>query len=305
MDVNVIYNQDCIAGMAEHIPSESVDLVIADPPYFKVVGEKWDYKWRTESDYLVWSAKWINEAVRTLRKGGSFYLFGYFRILAKLLPLLEEAGLSLRQQIVLDKGMQVVSGRATKNYKMFPNVTESILFLYKDSKPFVRTLLKTRQKELGLKAKEINEQLGVKSNGGGMWSIYTGDNVCEQLPTGELWNKLENVLDFHYPYEKLAITFNPQMGLTDVWADVDVYSERNRWHPTQKPQKLIRRLVKASSNPSDVVLDPFMGGASTAVACMAEDRSYIGFEIEQGYYTSSLDRIRHADTETLKLKLAA
>ena len=112
-------------------------------------------------------------------------------MLSKLLPILEDSGLELRQQIILNKGMQAVSGRATKNYKMFPTVTESILFLYKDSKPFAKELLKRRQKELGLSAKAINEQLGVKSNGGGMWSIYTGENVCKQLPTEELWNKLQ------------------------------------------------------------------------------------------------------------------
>ena len=75
-----------------------------------------------------------------------------------MLPLLEESGLELRQQIIINKGMQAVSGRATRNYKMFPNVTESILFLYKDSKPFVKEFLKQRQKELGLSAKEINEK---------------------------------------------------------------------------------------------------------------------------------------------------
>lgn len=61
--------------------------------------------------------------------GGSFYLFGYFRMLSRLLPILEKYGFELRQQIVLNKGMQAVSGRATKNYRMFPNVTESIPFL--------------------------------------------------------------------------------------------------------------------------------------------------------------------------------
>ena len=59
-------------------------------------------------------------------------------MLSKLLPILEDSGLELRQQIILNKGMQAVSGRATKNYKMFPTVTESILFLYKDSKPFAK-----------------------------------------------------------------------------------------------------------------------------------------------------------------------
>ena len=104
-----------------------------------VIGEKWDYLWRTEEDYLEWSEKWIAEAARVLRMGGSFYLFGYFRMLSRLLPILEKYGFELRQQIILNKGMQAVSGRATKNYRMFPNVTESILFLCKDPKPFAKS----------------------------------------------------------------------------------------------------------------------------------------------------------------------
>ena len=89
MDLNRIYNEDCISGIKTKIPDEFVDLIIADPPYFKVIGEKWDYSWRTEEDYIDWSKKWIEEAVRTLRKGGSFYLFGYFRMLCRILPILE------------------------------------------------------------------------------------------------------------------------------------------------------------------------------------------------------------------------
>lgn len=290
MKLNVIYNADCISGLPDKIENESIDLVIADPPYFKVIGEKWDYLWRTEDDYLEWSKKWISEASRVLRKGGSFYLFGYFRMLSRLLPLLEESGLELRQQIVLNKGMQAVSGRATRNYKLFPNVTESILFLYKDSKPFAKQFLRERQKELGLSAKEINELLGVKSNGGGMWSIYTGKNVCKQLPTEELWNKLQSILQFDLPYKKICQTFNPQLGITDVWDDINFYAE-DRFHPTQKPQKLIERLLLASSNEGDIVLDPFMGGGSTAVACVSTKRNYIGFEIDPEYYEKSLFRL--------------
>lgn len=256
-----------------------------------MVGEKWDYAWRTEEDYLEWSKEWIREASRVLRKGGSFYVFGYFRMLSKLLPILEDSGLELRQQIILNKGMQAVSGRATKNYKMFPTVTESILFLYKDSKPFAKELLKRRQKELGLSAKAINEQLGVKSNGGGMWSIYTGGNVCKQLPTEELWNKLQDILDFEFPYEKIRQTFNPQLGVSDVWEDIDFYGEKERIHPTQKPLKLISRLVLASSDEGDLVLDPFMGSGTTAVSCVENRRKYIGFEIDRDYYEKSLVRL--------------
>ena len=292
MELNKIYNQDCIEGMQLLIPDESIDLIIADPPYFKVVGEKWDYFWRTEEEYLDWSKKWIREASRSLRKGGSFYIFGYFRMLSRLLPILENCGLELRQQLIMNKGMQAVSGRATKSYKMFPNVTESILFLYKDSKPFAKEFLKKRQKELGLSAKEINERLGVKSNGGGMWSIYTGENVCKQLPTEEIWCKLQGILQFDLPYSKISQTYNAQLGITDVWDDIDFYNE-NRCHPTQKPQKAIERLVLASSKKGDIVLDPFIGGGSTAVACVANSRHYIGFETEKKYYEQSLKRLAY------------
>ena len=291
METNIIYNEDCINGMKAHINDESIDLIVADPPYFKVVGEKWDYLWRTEEDYIEWSKEWIQEAVRTLRKGGSFYLFGYFRMLSRLLPVLEECGLELRQQIILNKGMQAVSGRATKGYKIFPNVTESILFLYKDSKPYVKQFLKQRQLDLGLTSKEINEALGVKSNGGGMWSIYTGKNVCKQLPTEELWHKLEKILDFEIPYDKISQTFNAQIGVTDVWDDINFYGEKGRFHPTQKPLKLIERLVLASSNEGDIILDPFMGSGTTAVASQNNNRKYIGFEVDDKYYTKAIERL--------------
>ena len=294
MELDICYNADCIEKM-QSFEDNSVDLVVADPPYWKVVGEKWDYQWKTEKDYVEWSLKWIKEVSRILRIGGTFYCFGYFRTLALLVPHLEDMGLELRQQIILDKGMRAVSGRATKKYKIFPNVTESILFIIKDNKQFVKPFLKERQKALGLTAKQINEALGVKSNGGGMWSIYTGKNVCEQFPTEELWNKLSSILDFEMPYNKVAQTFNPQMGYTDVWADIDFYKEKHL-HPTQKPLKLIRRLIEASSNEGDIVLDPFSGAGSTQLSSIQLKRHYIGIELDEGYYKIGLNRIKEENS---------
>ena len=290
MELDICYNEDCIEKMRT-FEDNSVDLVIADPPYWKVVGEKWDYQWKTEKDYVEWSLKWIREVARVLRIGGNFYCFGYFRTLALLVPYLEEMGLELRQQIIIDKGMRAVSGRATKKYKIFPNVTESILFIIKDNKQFVKPFLKERQQALGLTAKQINEALGVKSNGGGMWSIYTGKNVCEQFPTEKLWNKLSEVLGFECPYKKVAQTFNPQMGYTDVWTDIDFYEEKHL-HPTQKPLKLLRRLIAASSNEGDIVLDPFSGVGSTQVSSIQLNRRYIGIELDEKYYNIGIERIR-------------
>lgn len=189
------------------VDSNSVDLIIADPPYFKVIGEKWDHQWRTEKEYIGWCLEWISEVSRVLRLGGTFYCFGYFRTLALLIPYLEDFDLDLRQQILIDKGMRAVSGRATKKYRLFPNTTESILFMTKDNRKFIKPFLKERQQVMGLKPKEINEKLGVKSNGGGMWSIYTGKNVCEQFPTKELWSELEIILDL-IPIEQIVYFYS-------------------------------------------------------------------------------------------------
>lgn len=287
--INKIIHGDCIEVLTK-LKDESVDLIIADPPYWKVVGEKWDYKWRTLEDYIEWSILWLNQIERVLRKGGSFYLFGYFRTLVYLIPELDKLNMELRQQIIINKGMQSVSGRATKNYKIFPNVTESILFFVKDSKPFIKDFLKQRQKELGLSSKQINELLGVKSNGGGMWSIYTGKNICKQVPTRELWEKLKIILKFDIPYENISITFNSIMGITDVWDDISFY-EKNRIHPTQKPYKLIERLILASSNENDLVLDPFSGSGTTALVATQLNRNFIGIEIDEEYKQSSEERL--------------
>ncbi|MGN0015837.1 MAG: DNA-methyltransferase [Candidatus Avelusimicrobium sp.] len=280
---------DCIKEM-EKFSNEYFDLIIADPPYWKVIGEKWDYQWRTEEDYVEWSKKWINEAYRVLRYGGSFYLFGYFRILVLLIPYLQNLGFEFRQQIIINKGIKAVAGRATKKYKMFPNVTESVLFFVKDNIRYSRSLLKNRQKELGLSSKKINEALGVKSNGGGMWSIYTGKNICEQFPTEQLWNKLQDVLKFKFPYNKIAQTYHTKMGITDVWSDIDFYSEK-RIHPTQKPIKLIDRLINASSNKGDHILDPFGGSGSTLISAYKNQRNVIIIEIDSNYIEKIKQRI--------------
>ena len=269
-------------------------MVVADPPYWKVINEKWDYQWGTEQAYIEWSEQWFKEVHRVLTKGGTFYIFGYFRVLALLLSPLQRMGFELRQQIIIDKGMRSVSGRATKNYRMFPNVTESVIFLVKDSKPFIKDFLKDRQRELGYTSKQINEMLGVKSNGGGMWSIYTGENMCEQVPTRDLWEKLQNVLQFDLPYEEVSMVFNAQMGLTDVWTDIDFYKEE-RFHPTQKPLSLIQRLILASSHENMVVLDPFLGAGSTAIAAKMLNRKFIGIELDVEYCDIAKRRLNEVD----------
>lgn len=298
--INKIILGDAIEELKK-IPDRSVDLIILDPPYWKVAHEHWDYEWRTKSDYAKWCFEWFSEVSRVIKISGSLYLFGYLRNLVYLYKDILDLGFIFRQELIIHKGLRSLGGRATRGYKMFPNVTESLLFFIYDSKPFIKNLLKKRQEKLGLKSIDINRKLGVKINGGGVWSLYTGENILAQVPTKEMWNKLQEVLEFSYPYEDIAQTFNIEMGVTDVWTDINFYNEK-RYHPTQKPVKLIERIIEASSNEDMIVLDPFMGTGSTALACINLKRNYIGIEKEGKYVNLCNQRIKEVKMQMKLLK---
>lgn len=67
---------------------------------------------------------------------------------------------------------------------------------------------------------------------------------------------------------------------------------RNKYHPTEKPLGLMEELIDASSIEGQTVLDPFMGGGTTGVACARLDRNFIGIELDPEYFDIAVDRIR-------------
>ncbi len=67
--------------------------------------------------------------------------------------------------------------------------------------------------------------------------------------------------------------------------------KNNIYHPTIKNVECIEWLIQISSNKNDIVLDPFMGSGSTAIACMNTERNYIGFELDNTYYEIANNRI--------------
>lgn len=70
-----------------------------------------------------------------------------------------------------------------------------------------------------------------------------------------------------------------------------------RFHPTQKPVKLIEKIIKVHSNEGDLVLDPFMGSGTTAIAALNTNRKYTGFELSEEYYHILSDRVNEAQKE--------
>lgn len=79
----------------------------------------------------------------------------------------------------------------------------------------------------------------------------------------------------------LEVGYNPK----DLWSEARIHAQdpERENHPTQKPLEIIERIIKASCPEQGIVLDPFMGSGTTAVACANLKRNYIGFEINSDY----------------------
>lgn len=87
----------------------------------------------------------------------------------------------------------------------------------------------------------------------------------------------------------LELGYNPK----DLWSISRlhrIHSERED-HPTQKPLELVERMIKASCPEKGIVLDPFAGTGTTAVACLLNNRRYITYELNEDYYEMILNRI--------------
>jgi site-specific DNA-methyltransferase (adenine-specific) len=66
---------------------------------------------------------------------------------------------------------------------------------------------------------------------------------------------------------------------------------KDRFHPTQKNTKMFQELIEKHSNEGDIVLDPFLGSGTTAVAAKATGREFIGCELDEEYFTKAMARI--------------
>jgi site-specific DNA-methyltransferase (adenine-specific) len=87
----------------------------------------------------------------------------------------------------------------------------------------------------------------------------------------------------------------------DVWNTYarvcGTFKERQGWHPCQMPELLLARIIAASSNPGDLVLDPFNGSGTTAAAAMQLGRDYCGFDISEDYVNNTKKRLKEIKGE--------
>ena len=119
--------------------------------------------------------------------------------------------------------------------------------------------------------------------------IFGGNFFTDKLPFKSrwiVWDKIGNMkLDCPFSECELAWTNLDGVSIKKylVIQAGFIAEEKNRVHPTQKPVKLFRNIIKDNTNEGDLVLDCFIGSGTTAVACKQLGRNFIGFEISQEY----------------------
>ena len=270
------------------------DMFIIDPPYYRKVEQSWDKQWESRNEYLAWCRKWIEEIAGVSKKSATVWLFGYPQELSYLLGYMHEFGFQFKQQIVIDKGLQAVAGRSSKNLKMFPTATEYIYMFYQDSRDYIRQELQKERKRLGMTATEVNQYLGKATSGGGTFSTIASEKKLREYrvyPVKDDWVKLQQIMNLP-DYEDLVYTFQVPKGQTDVWNDINFYNRKEKKiHPTQKPTELIKRIIDTAEYPQRI-LDPFMGSGSTYKAIkesrFADQHKYLGIEQDEDMFRKAI-----------------
>jgi len=286
-----LINDDVYKGIRECDP-KSIDMVLLDPPYYRVVDQKWDKQWFEFDEYREWFIYLLHELEKVAKDSATCWLFGMPYQLAKLLPDFEHYGWSFKQQIVIDKGIKSIAGRSSDILKQFPTATEHIYMFYRESRPKIRHLLQQQRQLKGMTGNDVNKHLGKATSGGGTFStIASTKKPLEYItfPTEKDWIKLQEI--FELPeYKDIVYTFNSFSGFTDVWNDFDFYKIPNKIHPTQKPVELYERIIR-TGRPDQTVLDCFLGSGSSLIASHnLSVKEFIGIEKDDDMISKAKDR---------------
>lgn len=229
-----IVNGDCLS-LLKTIDTNSVDLVIADPPYNlgKDYGNDSDSK--DFQDYLNFSRAWLDQAYRILKPSGSMYVFMGVRFISYIYSMLErDLGMYFNSWITwhYTQGMGKTKGFSPRH--------DDILFFSK-----------------GKKFKFNLDNVRVPQK------FYRQRNNMRGANPGDVW-------EFSHVH----------------------YCQDNRFeHPTQKPEGLIERMVLASSDEGDLIVDPFSGSGTTLRVCQQLGRDAVGFELNPDYVEMTNHRL--------------
>lgn len=288
METNVIYNEDCIQGM-HRIPDGSIDCILTDPPYLYLKNQKLDRPF----DELAF----FNECKRVLKKNAFIVLFGRGTSFYRWNTILADIGFSFKEEIVWDK---CYNSSPLLNLSRI-HETVSIHCIGNISVNKVRLpYIEMQQYDISRIKRDIDRLMNVIGNTSSLNKVkrYLDSGIIEG-------DEIEdpNYLTISSAIKTADRCVNVIRCINEGIIEKSVIRLRrdhySTIHQTQKPARLIERLLALVSKEGDVVLDPFSGSASTAVACINTRRKYIGFEIDKEYYDLSIKRIKDCHPKLL------
>ena len=252
LERNIIHCGDTFMLLKE-VEDTSVDLIVCDGPY-GVTENAWD----KISSIQEFNLDLIEKFTPKLRDGGALYLFGK----SDCIDFIDyRKFLNLRSKIVWYQPSRLAQGRInyTNNYDI-------ICYFIKGERPKCYNLDAIRVSQLV----ELEHRLR-----------------CENVPS--VTNGKFGKTKFN------AKGKNPG----NVWGDIKQLTYKSKelvcreaLNTIQKPEKLIERIVLASSSPGDLVLDPFAGVGTCPVVCKRHQRDFIGFEIQPDFVKAANQRLQ-------------
>ncbi len=271
--VNSIYCGDCKEILHQYIPDNSIDLIYVDPPFFS--NKKYEQIWKDGyelrafedrwkggiKNYLAWMGDKLRECYRVLKPTGTFWLHCDRRAVHYLKVLLDEmfGEHNFRNEIIWNHQiLGAAHGLAfPKAHESLLRYTKSDKFTFNEYDPTVRV----PYSDYILK--------DLKQDRTGKW-YYTRRRMSRKIREGEETHGLRTYVD------------DPKKGklVGDVWSDLKGYQPKEKLgYPTQKPESLLERVIRVSSNPTDIVLDPMCGCGTAIVAAQKLGRRWIGIDI--------------------------
>jgi site-specific DNA-methyltransferase (adenine-specific) len=257
MEVNYLFHGDCLEGFARIEPG-SVDLVFADPPFN--IGYDYDIydDSKEANEYLAWCKKWGQEIQRVLKANGTFWLAIGDDFAAELKMAFRELGFRCRSWVVwyYTFGVHCTKKFSRSHTHLFHFVKDPKSFTFNGNAikvPSARQLVyaDSRAKEGGKVPDDT-------------WFLRPQDLKGSFTPEEDVW---------YFP--RVCGTFKERAG----------------WHGCQMPEQLLGRIIKVSSNPGDLVLDPFAGSGTTLVVAKKLARRWLGFELSNNYANQVRERL--------------
>ena len=244
-----------IFNSLKKIDDNSIDLVVADPPY-NISIAKWD-EFKTKENYFNFMEEWINVVVKKMKENSSIFLYNNEYNSAILIPILEKNGLEYKNWITWVKKDGFSTAR-----KKFVNSQEIILFFTKGSPIFNYDEIRTPY--ISSERMKHAQKKGILKN-------------------GKRW--------FPNPKGKLRTNVWEEVSHRHV-TKIDGKTQKAQ-HPTIKPEQQIEVMIKSTTNEGDTVLDIFSGSGTTSVACKKNNRNSIALEKEKKYIKIIKERLQN------------